>query len=561
MIINVDATVATLFADDTRSSAYASDYDQVERLINKTRTDIEDKVLISYNKQGDSYRSTTYTYDDFLRTLRGMSVLGSTGDDDEDTILFYVGQTESKIVHGLVNLAAFLAHAMAVSIKHDVCDEFNVDTTDYTSNLAISNACGQFGRTYQDEVCLTNATVCNVDVNMAITAATNPIGSTIPPFECRPKENAEDFTGYWDTELGLLKEENAFANRAGSIHNEGCCWWGRGVLFTRGTCKLGRANHFLGSQANGNGLSFPIDLCGNPEVICDGEYTRDLRWVVGLFEWADTVQPYQKTIETYQGLTEDWDYMKELNTFIEAGFEDSNRFIDVVGMALSSGCIESACLIVEEKVKQERRENFFDIVFNILKIPLLLDTTPSISPSLISLPTIHPNSSPISSSPTAISFTSSSPTAPILIEVAPFKDFDQSAVAEVGRKDMPTLLPTSENELTFNVADEKNRNSSSTFAAGAIALIFCGSILLGIILLLYYPLGGKQMIHLMMMNIYNDADDDDETVVPPPPPLRKHWVGADDTFDDDEYNYADDADETVVPPPPPLREHRAHRLS
>ena len=227
-------------------------------------------------------------------------------------------------------------------------------------------------------------------------------------------------------------------------------------------------------------------------------------------------------------------------------------------MALSSGCIESACLIVEEKVKQERRENFVDIVFNILKIPLLLDTTPSISPSLISLSTIHPSSSPISSSPTAISFTSSSPTAPILIEVAPFKDFDQSAVAEVGRKDMPTLLPTSENELTFNVADEKKKNSSSTFAAGAIALIFCGSILLGIILLLYYPLGGKQMIHLMMMNIYNDADDDDETVVPPPPPLCKNWVGADDTFDDDEYN---DADETVVPPPPPLREHRAHRLS
>jgi hypothetical protein len=461
---------------------------------------------------------------------------------------------------------------MAISIKHDVCDEFNVDTTDYTSNLAISNACGQFGRTYQNEICVTNATVCNVDVNMAITAATNPIGSTIPPFECQPKDNAADFTGYWDTELGLLNEENAFANRAGAIHNEGCCFWGRGVLFTRGTCKLGRANHFL---ANGNGLSFPIDLCVNPEVICDGEHSRDLRWVVGLFEWADTVQPYKNTIETYQGITEDWDYMKELNTFIESGFEDSNRFIDVVGMALSSGCIESACLVVEEKVKQERRDNFFDIVFNILKIPMLLDTTPSISPSLISLPTIRPNSSPISSSPTVISPTSPSPTAPILIEVTPFVDLDQHAVVNVGQKDMPTLLPTSENNvLTFNVDKEKNRNSSSTFAAGAIALIFCGIIVLGTILLLYYPLGGKldfgfpiQARRHLRKKRLDDTLGADEILGTPIDTAEivraDDTIGADDTFDDDDDdNAADDDDETVVPPPPPPpREDWAHRLS
>jgi hypothetical protein len=293
------------------------------------------------------------------------------------------------------------------------------------------------------------------------------------------------------------------------------------------------------------------------------------------------VQPYKNTIETYQGITEDWDYMKELNTFIESGFEDSSRFIDVVGMALSSGCIESACLVVEEKVKQERRDNFYDVVFKILKIPLLLDTTPSISPSLISLPTIRPNSSPISSSPTVISPTSPSPTAPILIEVTPFIDLDQHAVVDVGQKDdMPTLLPTSEdNVLTINVDEEKNRNSTSTFAAGAIALIFCGIIVLGTILLLYYPLGGKpdfgfplQARRRLRKKRLDDTLGADEILGTPIDTAEivraDDTIGADDTFDDDDddddddNNDADDDDETVVPPPPPpLREDSAHRLS
>lgn len=318
---------------------------------------------------------------------------------------------------------------------------------------------------------------------------------------------------------------------------------------------MGRVNYFLGNEANG--LSFPIDLCVNPEVICDGEYTRDLRWVVGLFEWADTVQPYQKTVETYQGLTEDWDYMKELNTFIEAGFEDSNRFIDIAGMALSSDCIESACLVVEERVKQERRDNFFDIVFNVLKIPLLLDTTPSMSPS-DSLPTLHPISNPISPHPTVISPKSPSPTAPILIEVTPFIDLDQSTVVEVGRKDMPTLLPTSENMLTFNVAKEKNRNSSSTFAAGAIALILCGTILIGTILLLYYPFGGKPVFDFPLQarrpcrKKYAYDDDYGAEEILDTPVVLAETVSADDTvYADDTF---DDDDERVVPPPPSPRE-------
>ena len=163
-------------------------------------------------------------------------------------------------------------------------------------------------------------------------------------------------------------------------------------MFTRGTCNFGRFDRFLGSQAKEHGFSkfYPVDICSNPEIVCEGRHTRDLRWIVGYFEWADTVQTYQNTLEG-------WDYMKELNTFIESDFADTNRFIDVVGMALPFGCLESTCFRVEDKVKQERRDNFVDIVLNIFNLPLIVKTPPSLPPSL--MPTL-PQSLQLSTTPT-----------------------------------------------------------------------------------------------------------------------------------------------------------------
>ena len=204
---------------------YGDHYAEAERLLNKTQAEIESRVLVSYNSQGNAYKSTAYTYDDFLVTLRSMSLFGAGGGNDDDPIVFYMGQTDSKgIAHGLANLAAFLAHAMVTSIKYDVCDEFNVDATDLTSKYAISNSCGQWGRSYQDEVCMGDGAfmTCDVDPDMAVTAASYLFASNVPPpFECQPKKNATDFTGHWDAELGLKSEIYPYANRAGAIHNEG----------------------------------------------------------------------------------------------------------------------------------------------------------------------------------------------------------------------------------------------------------------------------------------------------------------------------------------------------
>lgn len=142
---------------------------------------------------GRLFPSYVYRYPHFVDALRKMSTEGVDGD------LFFLGHgqvaeaggrknnkknrelqvgnfgveeptlgptevAEKSMVYGLVNVAAYLAQAMTDSIIHDACDELNVD---YLPNdaadgiglddgldvhrFAMSNACGQDGRSYQDE--------------------------------------------------------------------------------------------------------------------------------------------------------------------------------------------------------------------------------------------------------------------------------------------------------------------------------------------------------------------------------------------------------------------------
>lgn len=382
----------------TLATTYEDYYNnEVEPWLDQNKAAIDDTVFISYDAQGNNpHSSKNYIYADFLKALYSMSVDGVGGDDDH--MYFYTGQTDDKgLVYGLVNIAAFLAHAMALpSIKYDLCDEYNLDTTDNTDKYAISNSCGQWGRSYMDEGCEGKESfmTCNVYMNAFMTAVDSlPGDKTPPPLECKPKTSDTDFTGHWNSDLGQLSEIYPYSNRFGAIHYEGCCWWGRGIIQTRGTCNMGRLNFFIGRKAAEQGYInfFDVDICVYPEVICQGEDTRELRWSAGLFEWSDRVQTYTNTNE---GLN----YMKDLNTFVNSGFIDANRFIDVVGSALPLGCFESNCMIEEERIKQERRDSFIFIVFNVLKLPNLIGASPP------------PTRKPIQSRPVVVEPPSKQPT-------------------------------------------------------------------------------------------------------------------------------------------------------
>jgi len=116
----------------------------------------------------------------------------------------------------------------------------------------------------------------------------------------------------------------------------GCCWWGRGIIQTKGTCSFGKLNYYIGKRASDEGRQslFPdVDFCQNPEAICGSQYSRELIWMSGLFEWIDRVQSYN------QG---GFNYLTELHKFADSGMKD-DVFITKVGSIVQSGCHNPPC--------------------------------------------------------------------------------------------------------------------------------------------------------------------------------------------------------------------------
>ena len=232
---------------------------------------------------------------------------------------------------------------------------------------------GQWGRNYEDEVCKgkSRSMTCSVDENAAITAVSvfKNGNSTPPLFQCKPKQSNDDFAGYWDSETDTLTID-AYANRYGRTDIQGCCWWGRGILMTRGTCNFGRINHYLGINAVSMGYVnfYDVDFCVYPEVVCNSPYSKDLRWIVGYFEWVDKVQTYNRTRS----------YMDELDSLIENGFNETSAFIDVVGWALPVSCAEASARCdpsIDLKLIDERRDNFLTLIDVLALADLLPEPT------------------------------------------------------------------------------------------------------------------------------------------------------------------------------------------
>lgn len=199
------------------------------------------EVFMMRAYDGSFFPSYTYRYDHFVDALAIMSVTGVSGET------FFMGYGENgqngrqlqadnstdkstSLVYGLVNIAAFLAQAMTESIIHDACDELNVqplpNSTDDGIGLddghdhfrfPISNACGQNGRSYQDEQCklpedsiydCANQLNSEEFASVEVTAVSRSRWPGAPgPFYCGPKSSevskptniccAGDSNAYW----------------------------------------------------------------------------------------------------------------------------------------------------------------------------------------------------------------------------------------------------------------------------------------------------------------------------------------------------------------------------
>ena len=320
--------------------------------------------------------------------------------------------SNDRLEYGLVNIAAFLGHAMTTSIIYDVCDEFHWETSnDYNRNTttttttsstatndssttttsttnnalgvryAISNSCGQNYQNYQDFHCssssssssgsgsTTSTTVaaaddesymeCKVNPNMIIQASTSlTYTNAPPPLSCMPRSTMDvPYTGYYDVDEGKVMTDYPYKNTYGRTDIEGCCYWGRGALMVRGICTLGKLNYYLGmgglaggggggggwntttttTTANTNKPRYPTtDFCANPESICSGPQSREMRWVTSFFDWTDRVQSYDDSDGS------GWKYMNELKKFVLGGMIDDS-FIHATSAILTKGCHSPPC--------------------------------------------------------------------------------------------------------------------------------------------------------------------------------------------------------------------------
>ncbi len=348
--------------------------------IESKRDLIEQYVFRSYNN-GDAdlaYPSTMYTYGPFIESLKIMGVEGFGAD-----FKFYLWEGGAKYHYGLVNLAAFLANCMVESIEADTCDELNWQQE--SGRHAISNACGQEFRSYQNETCDTSEDIfsCEVLASVQITAASNSTETSAPPpFQCKPGSGEGYFSGYWDAPNGPFVPNTKYANDLGRTDTEGCCFWGRGALLTRGVCNIGKLNYYLGKRGAdiGNNTLYPtVDFCRFPEAPCAGSNSEELRWIVAFFEWAERVQRY---------LSPNWQFDEKLIEFVDNGMVDDNSFIDSVSRILSRGCHEYDCSEFEVRMLDRRRSNFYLIINDIFDVKSLVNQQSS------TIPTVHAASSP-----------------------------------------------------------------------------------------------------------------------------------------------------------------------
>lgn len=101
---------------------------------------------------------------------------------------------------------------MEEGIRFDSCDEWNTDFMydGLREKYPLSNACGQYGRSYEDEMCPGNEPYqCAGDSTLEVTAVDGNTEKNVPPFTCRPKEYdglQEIFPGYYDSVDDVVKE-------------------------------------------------------------------------------------------------------------------------------------------------------------------------------------------------------------------------------------------------------------------------------------------------------------------------------------------------------------------
>ena len=374
---------------------------------------------------GQSYQKNSNPY------IPGYDLSNNDYQEDPTNMAFFLSQdnplTPKAIQYAIVNICAFLSQVMVESIQFDACEEFNgmVYGNSGDNNLfsdlselngvngryfPMSNACGQFGKSYDEqcpimydndglgEVELDLEDVsCTIDTSLEVTAVAHPrynydldgansnSGNSNsneqqvtgdqppPPFYCMPKQYEGDYGGYWDGYNVEFVRRVAYPSTLGKISVDGCCYWGRAALMTKGSCGLGRINHFMGMKAydDGRPSRYPeINFCKIPSIICgqstallSGVAYPELKFMVALFDWVERIQSYSNGDSK-------WNYLDQLKFFVDGGMtmEGTGKFIDAVSSVVTRGCDGMYCSQQTIHFMDERKKNFETLIHDIFNL-------------------------------------------------------------------------------------------------------------------------------------------------------------------------------------------------
>lgn len=384
-------------------------FEELKEYLERRRQHIVSTIFVSETNSGQA-PSNLYTMDGFLIALEDVSTEGVDG------ALFDIGQgAGDSLEHGLVNIALFLAHAMTRGILWDTCEEVNVQLVN--GKLPLSNACGQHGLSYEDQICpLPDADMqCPMNTSMSVTQVS--VGNSgSPPFFCAPI-TAHPFTGYYDPLSDSTVSSEPFANAAHRVDVSGCCFWGRGILLNSGVCDIGRFNHLYGLPAimDGRAAGYNIDFCSHPSAICSDYITpptefnesttidtSKARYQISMIYWINYVQKYDSG---------DYNYRDEIRKFVDGGSSNFS-FVDEF----------SEIVVNSSRDGSTRKTNFVKILEVLFMV--ITESPTTLSPSTIS-PTISPTSKPTSAKPTSADTQSLGPTPGTVSEQVPVNNESQ----------------------------------------------------------------------------------------------------------------------------------------
>ena len=227
----------------------------------------------------------------------------------------------NSTAQGLVNIASLLAQCMWETggvVPFSTCDESN-----YRGWKTAS--CTQRSDGARYDALNEQPWACKVDKQMRMTAVTYVSSYAKGPLKCEP----------------------------GTV-TEGCCWWGRGAIQTTGPNNYGLLQREVISKIPA--LS-SIDLCTNPEAVCENEQTK---YLGAFFFWANDIQgaiwPAQK---------DRFDH--SLKKYVDLGFDRKDATYDGADFAEGCGNVVNNGLWTAKAHGSDGRVAYFDKIIGEFK--------------------------------------------------------------------------------------------------------------------------------------------------------------------------------------------------